>query len=493
MRTDSLSPLVRRGLTFSRFDRMMALVAAGLVAAIALTILFGDRVGVTLERVAPLGIARSTSPVLIQFSEAMDRASVETRLRLEEIAPEAVGGMAEAITAPLSGRFSWTGSTVTFQPERALRPGAAYQVVLVAGAQAEYGREVLNEYRYSFTVRTPRIAFMAPADSAPLNLWLVDPADPASARPITDSPGGIYDYAVSPDGTRIAFAERTTLGTSDIKLLTLETGVIQQLTNCPDSECRTPSWRPDGRVIAYERIDWNSDFQQVGPSPTRIWLLDLSTTPPATRPLFDDTQILGYGLRWSADGERVTLYNFGAEGILLHDFIENRSILIPSRYGNPGELSPDGTRVIFPEIALNEAQASAYLQLVDVTTDDPPRRLSTQDEPVDDDSAIWSPDGAYLVIARRYMDERYTRGKQLYRMDPADGSTTPLLVDPAYQHGFYAFDPTASRLVIQRFPDPTVSTNPNDQLGLPEVWLLDLVTGEPALVADNAIFPRWVP
>jgi hypothetical protein len=481
---------------FSRFDRIVGLTIGLLIAALILTILLGDSVGVTLQRVAPLGTARSTSHIVIQFSESMNRGTVPARLRVVQIPPEKAGqsvGQDEAL-ATIEGASTWNGTTYTFRPSTALLPGATYQVMLEPGAVSETGREVLDEYRYSFTVRAPRVAFLAPADSAPNNIWVADPADLSSARQITFSPSGIYDYGVSPDGTKIAFSERnTSTDTLDIKVVDLETGAVEQVTNCADAACKTPVWRPDGQVIAYERVDYNSELGgQVGASPTRIWLIDLSARPASTRPLFPDSQMLGFGLRWSRDGSRVSIYDYNSQGILVYDFTTQATTLVPSQYGNPGELSPDGTQIIFPEVLLANNEARSYLQLVDLENSQI-TPLSNLNDPIDDDTAAWSPDGSFLVIGRRYLDnERFTRGKQLYKMNLADGSTEPLVVDPRYQNGFFSLDPTGAQLLIQRFPDPVAMNDPTAGVR-PEIWALDLQTKDLVRVAENAFLARWVP
>jgi Tol biopolymer transport system component len=489
------SALGTRYFQLTRFDSVVVFIIVLLVTAIGLTLLLGDRVGITLARVGPLGVARSTSVITLQFSESVKRDSVLPRLKLVQIAPEKVNATLNEgdILTTIAGSSSWNGNTFNFRPASALQPGAAYTVILAPGASSDSGRQVLSEYRYSFTVRNPGVAYLAPATGSPLNLWLADPADLASAKQITFSPSGIYDYGVSPDGSKIAFSEKnSSSGTLDIKLLDLETGGIEQLTNCADAECKTPVWRPDGRVIAYERIDLNSNLsQQVGASPTRIWLLDLSSQPATTRPMFEDSQILGYGVRWSQDGSRISLFDFGSQGILVHDFRDGSTEIIPSRYGNPGELSPDGSKVIFPEVQLSEAQATSYLQLADLTTK-ALRRIASPDEPLDEDTGIWGPDGSFLVVARRYLDDRYTRGRQLYKVNPADGSSEELLFDPNYQTGFFALDPTGTQLIIQRFPDSVEMNDPNNP-GVPEIWTLNLYTKTLQKVTDNAIFPRWVP
>jgi Tol biopolymer transport system component len=463
---------------FSPFDRAVLLVIIVLLAGIGLTVVLGDHVGVTLVRVEPLGTkARSTSPVLIQFSEAMNRDSVVQRLRLE---PQ------------VEGEFSWSGSTMLFRPAEALEPGRDYTVVLAPDAESETGRKVLSEYQFSFTVRRPQVAYLAPADSAPQNIWIVDPADPSTAEQVTFSLSGIFDYGVSPDGTKIAFAERnTSTGTSDIKLLDLETRGLQQLTNCQDSDCTTPVWRPDGQVIAYQRVDFNTALENVPASPTRVWLIDLMTTPASTRPLFEDSQVLGHSPQWSADGSRITVFDIGKSAIVIYDFNDDSTALIPSRYGSTGALSPDGTQLVYAELIFDENQARSHLQIADLVT----RQFSTltaPEDPIDDDMAAWSPDGDFLAIARRYMDNRYTRGRQIYLMNPVDGTIEPLVVDDRYSNGFFSWDPNGRQLVIQRFPELDESGQPNSS-GQAEIWTYDLDTGALVQVAVNGFFPRWVP
>jgi Tol biopolymer transport system component len=479
---------------FTHFDRLVGLIVLLLLGLISAVLLLGDRVGVTLKRVGPLGTARSTSAVLIEFSEAMNRESVAARLRVFEVPPEQMNTAEPAnALAEVTGTITWKGTALRFQPDHVLRPGSSYQVILEAGAASETGRLVLDEYRYGFIVRRPRVAYLAPSSRPPFNIWIADPADPSSARQITFSPSGIYDYSVSPDGSQIAFSERNTnTGTMDIKLLDLETGGIQQITDCTDAECARPVWRPDGQWIAYERIDLNSDLGgQVGVSPTRIWIVDLTAQPYANRPLFSDSQILGYGLRWSGDGSRVAVFDSGSMGILVYDFRDDSTVLIPSSYGNSGELSPDGTQLVYPKVVLAENQAFTNLELVDLAANEI-RPLSFPPEAVDDDAAVWSPDGSFLVIARRYLDSRFTRGKQLYKLNPIDGSVETLLYDPLYQNGLFSLDPTGTQLVIQRFPDPAAMNDPNNPR-LPEVWTLDMTSSTLVKVSADAFLSRWVP
>ena len=68
------------------------------------------------------------------------------------------------------------------------------------------------------------------------------------------------------------------------------------------------------------------------------------------------------------------------------------------------------------------------------------------------DTLAGLPDGTLLAIARRYEDERFTRGAQVYLLDPEDGSVEALTEDARYANAFFSWDATGDRLVIQRFP-----------------------------------------
>lgn len=461
----------------TRFDKVVASAIGILLAAIAITVLVGDRVGVQLERVSPLGEAHSTDTIVLQFTEAMERETVEERLRFEP-----------AVT----GFFRWSGDMAIFRPDKPLQPGSSYTVSLEPGAVSRSGRDVLQQFQFSFDVRQPLVAYLAPADSSPQNIWIADPTNPGSAEQITFSESGVFDYAVSPDGRQIVFSERRTdRPSSDLKLLDLDTRDVRVLVSCDDSDCNAPVWRPDGDMIAYTRVDFNSNVANVGISLPRLWLVDLTTNPPSTQPLFQDTQILGYGAQWSDDGTKIGLYDNSIPGIRIYDFEAEEMSVIPSEHGTSGALSPDGTSIVFPELVLSEGTARARLTLANLETE-ALQPLSDPTVRLDDDVAVWHPDGARLAIGRRYWDERYTRGLQIYMMDVKTGEAEPLVFDETYAHGFFFWDPTGTQLVMQRFPQLT-ETGEVYTGGRPEIWTYSMATDELVKVAENGFFPRWVP
>jgi Tol biopolymer transport system component len=459
--------------SYSRFDRVVIGVMALLIALIGATILLGDRVGVQIAQVAPLGKASSTSPITIRFGEAMDHDSVTERFSTDP---------------PLRGVFSWSGTTMSFRAAEALKPGSAYTVSLKPGAVSDTGRELLSEYRYSFTVQSPRVAYLYPADGVPQNVWMVDPADPENPQQITFSPTGLYDFSVSPDGTKIAFSENNPLyGTNDIKLIDIASGALEQLTNCQQAACTTPSWRPDGRMIAYERIEFDDQF---GNSPPRIWLIDLTTTPATTRPLFQEPQILGYDAQWSGDGNRIALVDRGSASILVYDFTTGKIISIESNAGATGALSPDGKTLLYAALVFQEGGgAHNSLRIASLDTGEF-ATLVDPSEPVNDQRAQWSPDGQYVAIARE--DERVVSGTQIVLVDMESNETTLLTDDPRYANLFFWWDATGTELLVQRFPELDENLQP-DPSARPEIWTLDVTSGALEKVATNGFLPRWVP
>jgi len=455
-------------------DRAVIVVIALLIALIAATILLGDRVGVQLDQVTPLGQAHSTTAITIRFNEAMNHDSATAHFQTDPA---------------LQGTFSWSGATLTFQPAQALMPGSTYTVALEAGALSDTGRELLSEYRYSFTVAHPRVAYLYPADGSPQNLWIVDPADSDHPTQITNSPTGLEDFGISPDGTQVAFTEKNSITqTSDIKLIDLQSGALQQLTNCQNALCSAPVWRPDGKTIAYERVENDPQF---GNSPPRIWLIDLTTMPATTRLLFQETQLLGYQAQWSADGSRIALVDRGSAAIDIYDLTTDKIVQVASTAGTSGTLSPDGKQLVYPDLVADPTSGAMLNKMRLFTVDTGAfTTISADDQPVDDQRAVWSPDGKSVAIARQ--DSRSVRGIQIVLYNVATNQFKALTTDPRYSNLFFWWDPTGTQLVIQRFPelDQNMQTNPN---GRPEIWTIDVASGTQTKLATNGFLPHWVP
>ncbi len=338
----------------------------------------------------------------------------------------------------------------------------------------------------------PRIAYLAPSRGLS-NLWLVDPANPQlPPQQITFSETGIYDFEASPDGTSIAYSSQdAATGIREIYLLDVASGTTQRLTNCTaeDADCTTPAWRPDGSVIAYERITLNSALG-LGASAPRVWLMDMTATTPTHVPLFTESQILGYGAQWAGNGSRIALYDSVNQSIMIYNFEarqeNDRLDVIAAGNGSVGSLSPNGNLLVYPELILDGSFTRAALRLADLD-EGQSEYLTPEGERVDDATAVWHPDGTRIAFTRQNLDEGFTGGDQIYLMDVPTRTVTPLVFDSGYTNGALSWSPDGTQLVMQRFPFPSSANS------TPEIWTYTLDSGQIRRVVEDGYLPGWVP
>ncbi len=345
--------------------------------------------------------------------------------------------------------------------------------------------------------REPRVAFVR-ADAAGIqNLWIASLDNPESAEQVTFSRFGIFDYAPGPDGRYIAYTERNfESGNADVYLLDLRSNEVEQITNCiaQDADCTGPVWHPDGNTIAYQRVDLNSDLGMPS-SPNRVWLLDIAVRPTTTRPLVDDSQAIGYSPMFSPDGGHLAYFDPTNRGIILYNFDlppEDALFFVPSDSGEIGAFSPDGQRMIYTEILTGGEFVRASLQIADLGTQ-ATNVLTSAQEGTDDQGPAWSPDGDFIAMQRKYLDnERFTVGHQVYLIDARDGDVSPLIVDERYNHGSLSWSPDGDALLMGRFAMLDENLQPSGT-GALEVWTYTRDTRELVQITDDGYLPAWVP
>jgi dipeptidyl aminopeptidase/acylaminoacyl peptidase len=242
-------------------------------------------------------------------------------------------------------------------------------------------------------------------------------------------------------------------------------------------------------VIAYQRHE-NAAARGIG-AESRIWLLDLTTDPLTTFPLFQQAEILGQDPQWTHDGQRLAFYDSFTQSILIYDFAvtdANQQLqAIPYSNGQVGTLSPDGSRLIYPKLVTGDSaglRAEFQIASLELGT---AHNLTDANTPTQDRAAAWHPDGQRVAITRVYPDERFTRGDQIYMVDSFTSTVQPLIYDPQYQHGAISWSPDGSQLLLHRFP----MTNRAE--ALPEVWVYTLTTQALVRVVSDGFYPRWIP
>jgi Tol biopolymer transport system component len=355
---------------------------------------------------------------------------------------------------------------------------AGVLILIVIAAAVWLTRRSPDKPERTPTSSSAQIVYLAPADAYARNLVLDDLH--GGVRQLTNTTEGIEDFAVSPDGQQIAYSLNNADSTADIWLFDLASDSARALTNCVRAVCTNPAWNPDDTQILYQRREFNTPDRD-----SWVWVVDVNTVQ--THLLFDDPQIRGTDPVWSPDGQRIAVFDTGIQAVRVHDLDTGTDTIIDSTAGVSGAFSPDGSKLVFPVLVSGAIGQEFYrhLEMVDFVGQSGGLVTGDRDAPIDDASAAWSPDSTRLALARRYLDSRYTAGRQIYLLDLATGDVTPLVVDPAYSHAGLRWDSTGRRLVFQRFAQ-------DEPDALPEVWVYDLDTGALTHVADNAFLPAWV-
>ncbi|GIV84747.1 MAG: hypothetical protein KatS3mg052_1754 [Candidatus Roseilinea sp.] len=457
-----------------RLDRMDRAAIGSILALILLITFFivrGDQVGVRITRTSPAmnaDRAPTRSLIAITFSEPMSATTVEQRL---------------GITPPVPGAWRWNGNTVFLSAAQPLQPDTRYTITLASGAASVRGRRVLRDVVWTFRTSRPRLLYLAPASGA-ANLFAMDPHDGMTQR-LTDEPYGIYDFAVSPDGSRIAYsADRgAEYAERDIYIINRDGSGRERLVKCDGQVCQAISWSPDGARIAFERRELVQGAVGRSPGPARVWLADVNTKESA--PLFGDSQQIASLPRYAPAGEKLAFYDGSTNNIVVLDLATNQRVELPSVLGDPGTWSPDGNQLIYPELEAFDAGRYDQLLRADLlaNTITPVTPLGA----ARNSGAAWSPLGDVVVFGRQETGgSSGILGPQMWLIAPDGSNMRRLTSEPEVSHGAFAWSPDGQWIAVQRY-------NLLEINALPEIWLFKADgSARRKLITDGAQ-PAWLP
>jgi dipeptidyl aminopeptidase/acylaminoacyl peptidase len=331
-----------------------------------------------------------------------------------------------------------------------------------------------------------QIAYLAPASSFAANLYVKNIATNRS-RQLTDFSYGIEEqFRISEDGESIAFAARAAEENEralDVFMVDIDSGELTQLTNCAEANasCYAPSWHPNGDSVGYTREELDPELDPANRK--RAWLVDIDTLE--SQLLFDDEQIVGHSPVWGGDGERVALVSTEPVGILIYEYATENVAFFPTVQDVIGVFSPTGEVFLYPELVRGAAGATYFnqLELVNFETDIQFPLSGGQQAPVEDMQAAFAPSGDAIATVRRYLDDRYTNGGQVYYIDLETGDVDPMVVDGAYSHGSVSWDSTGNLVAMQRFSYDTTGV---------DVVVYDQRDGKLYLAAEDAFLPKFI-
>jgi Tol biopolymer transport system component len=428
--------------------------------------LAGDQVGARVVRTFPEDGATvgARGRLGVEFAQAMQAETAEERFVIEPPAP---------------GAFRWEAHQMWFTPSQPFRPDLTYTVRLRAGALSRDGREAKQEVVWQFRVREPWIAYLASV-SGPREVWRV-PAGGGSPEQLTRTEGRVYDFAVAPDGERLAYSVVNDTSGADLWLVDRDGKNARRLVECGPDLCTVPAWSPDSTRIAFSREP--AGISPGAPNgPPRVWTVEVSSGQAA--PLYQSSQILGYGPTWSPDGRRLAFFDGSVSAIRLVDLETRQEMLLETSLGAIGVWSPDGAQMLFNNLNFETGAPYVTVFRADFDAQSILPVLGREPNFADYATPAWSPDGEWLVVALRVEDSG--PGKQIWLMRPDGAGARAVTRDPNFTHGGYRWDPWGRALVFQRF-------EMNKPYASPEILVWDKATGAINALVTDAATPEWLP
>jgi Tol biopolymer transport system component len=359
-------------------------------------------------------------------------------------------------------------------------------LVLALGVVVLRGDQIGNRAQ---PATIPRITYLGPIRALVANLYAV-PITGGTPQKLTNSKNGIIDYDIAPNG-QIVYAEILPAGPSNLMVYDPVTNQSRLLFECKDASCIQPAWRPDGKMVAFDRSELNTGTN-LPPGAPRVWLYDLTTNQ--ARRLFDDSQKLGYMARWSRDGSKIAVWDSDRGGIVLYDFTTRTESVVPAFGGRVGEFSPDGTKIWISRIiqvpSVRDPSRTLYvthISIADISKFPYRIRDLIPDSSADDDTdPIWSADGQYLYLLRRVAGASPEVERQIYQVNISTGEGTQLVGDTSYTHSNLSLHPDGTQLVFQRLKLGAANSTF-------EIWVYHLQNKTLVKVAENGNVPRWLP
>jgi len=459
-----------------QLDRAVAVTIAVTAVLAVIVLLRGDQVGVRIAQTQPENGAEEVGlrPVIgLTFSEQMQQNALEGRL---------------TFSPPVTGTLRWSGNTARFTPASPLASDTAYTLTLRAGAPSARGRLTRDDVVVRFVTHHPRLIYLAPATGIS-DLVIADVGGAGQERRLSSEPFGVYDFAVSPDGRRIAFsANRDNGGSRDLYLVNIDGSERRRIVTCDQQHCNSPSWSADGSRIAFERRKLEKGAIGVIPGASRPYVYDANSGQASA--LFTDTQYVASAPRWSTAGETLSYYDTIQSILTVFDLSSGTTVEVPSVLGDAPAWAPDGKSFLLSDLVSGGGGRFQQLLRFDYATVTLTPVMPYTD--TNDYGAAWSPAGGGIVFGRQAADSFSAAsgvaffGPQVWIVG-ADGlNPRALTTDTEYSHAGMNWSPDGRWISFVRTNLRTI--NP-----IPEVWMIQPDGSGARNVARDATLPAWVP
>ncbi len=445
----------------------------------------------TLPKSVPASLRRLLARCLERDPKMRLRDIGEARIALDDLAPGRSAGTGRAVESSLSAAAAPRGAVARYMPWgiAALAILAALALALrkapdAGGGMA--GREIHFTPLTSFAgverpgSWSPDGSFLAYGHSAEgsVDLFVLPTAGGAPIS-LFKSPYDEGPPRWSPDGKWIAFTSFKD-GRAGIFLIPPLGGPAQKLADLPQREPESAAgealgsqpWSPDGRWLLFTRAK-----EKGGAS---LWRIDLEGRQEKELAPAVDGQSYGQASlspdgrrivceRWPIAGGKPSLWLLELDGSA--PTTAPRPLVAEEANAVQPSFSPRGDAVIFVS---DRAGGGSNVWTIDLAS----KRIAPITlSPTRVDSPVVAKDGRLAVAPFSHQTDLY--------LDAVDGSNQRRLT-------FHTHDNFAARLS----PDDRRLVYMSNRTGNPEIWLLDLASGEERRLTDNTAqdnAPTWAP
>lgn len=345
----------------------------------------------------------------------------------------------------------------------------ALLLVLVVGKNGVRGRE-------------PQVVYVA-GQNGQRELWVVG-LEGGPGVQLTDTGGRLFDFAVAPDGERIALSVYNDRRGVDLWLVDRDGQNGRILLDCQAARCTTPAWSPDGAYLAYSREAAPLEVGK-GHGAPRLRMLHLASGQEG--PVYADSQVVGHGPAWSPDGRRIASWDGPSGGIRVLDLQTDEQVLLATETGASGAWSPGGKEMLFTRYETVEGAHRAAIYRADFESGETRLFLNSEGGDAAYGMPAWSPDGERIAFSLRFDQAGPARSIQIVGADGRPSGLVGSAVggEADYIYGFYSWDAPGKALLFQRTRLGSVAET--------EVGVYWLATGETRFLAKGDGWPQWLP
>ncbi|MFU8826942.1 MAG: Ig-like domain-containing protein [Brevefilum sp.] len=399
----------------------------------------------------------------VTFNQPMNTASAEAHFTVQPA---------------VQGDFVWEGRTLWFTPRQPLDPTQVYQVTVSPGAEAANSRRLHTPIIWQASVREPDILFLR-LDTTGGDLWRYEFAS-GLATPMTDTDASIIDFAPSPTGDLVAYAQHNAAGGHDLWLVDRDGTNPRLLLDCAQDRCFQPDWSVDAQWLAFARESYDAETERY--LSARVWTVNTASGESA--PLYRQPEAYGHSPSFSPDGKRLATYNTLQQAIRILELETSQESAIPTLYPGVGDWSPNGEELIFIDLVPSVLEPNVAIYIVNFQSQEVRPALGEFIPNMDYDPPQWSPDGIWIAYGARPADADVRKG--IWVKNLAADEAYPVTDDRSATFVGYRWDPWGERLVFQRFS----ISGPSSQASL---WLWERSTGKTTLLIENGARPEWLP